>query len=250
MVAQREYNMINVSVCASSIRPHLWQKMYDSLTQNTCSWEMIMVGPNQGESPGPNFKHIQTNVKPSQCYEIAFRAAQGETLTWTADDAVYSPCGLDIAYRTWKSCNDERVVVAFRTIEDGRDITDWHRLRGRDPDAPKMAPFGLMSTKMFHQFGGYDNRFVCGQSENDIVMRLYEIGGRLEGCEAQAIVNHNEHHNSGTVFRQGFFFLDRLALESNWIDDKTILRTRLSPVRSFINDGILEITQGEKGHWL
>ena len=240
---------MQVSVCASSIRPHLWSKMYKSLEQNKLDWEMIMVGPHQGESPGPRFTHIQTNVKPAQCYEIAFRRAKGELLTWTADDAIYSPGGLDIAYNTWKACNDEKVVIAFRTIEDGRDITEWHRLRGKDHSAPRMAPFGLMSTKLFHEIGGYDIRFVCGQSENDIVMRVLEIGGRVEICEAQVIVNHNDAHQGSTVFRQGWFFVDRLALESNWIDGGTIVSKRISPVQSFVNEGIIEVTQGEKGQW-
>jgi len=240
---------MQVSVCASSIRPNLWAKMYKSLENNKLDWEMIMVGPNQGESPGPRFTHIQSNVKPAQCYEIAFRHAKGETLTWTADDAVYSPGGLDNAYNRWKICG-EKTVVAFRTIEDGRDITDWHHLMGKQVTSPAMAPFGLMSTALFHKIGGYDIRFVCGQSENDIVMRVLEIGGKVEICEANVVVNHQEAHQGSTVFRQEFFTLDRVALESNWLDGKKVLAKRLTPVQSFTNESITEITQGVKGKWL
>jgi hypothetical protein len=242
-------NDIKISIVASSIRPQYWHSIYETLNANKLKWEAIMVGPNEGVIP-PNFKYIKSNVKPAQCYEIGFRNASAELLMWTADDVTYSPNALDNAYNFWKDFNDRRIVVAFRAIEDGRDITEWHRLRGRDPDAPRMAPFGMMSTELFHELGGYDKRFICGQSENDVVMRVYEIGGDVKICNnAHAIASHERAHFNGTVFRQGYYFEDRKVLEKSWIKDGLIQLYRLDEVQRFDDENITTITQGQKGQW-
>jgi hypothetical protein len=223
--------------------------MYKSLERNDIDWEMIMCGSVKGDSPGPKFRHIYSNVKPAQCYEISFRAAQGELLSWTADDATYPPNALDEVYKFYKIFNSNKLVVAFRTIEDGRDITEGHRLRGRDPGAPRMAPFGVMNTEFFRELGGYDRRFICGQSENDVVMRAYEAGGRLEIAPVSVLVHHQQSHDSGTVFRQGFFNEDRKVLEYAWIKDGEIQKKRLIPFEPFVDEDILTKTQSQRGQW-
>lgn len=237
-----------ISFVASSIRPEYWKDMYNSLLDNTLSWEMIMVGPNHGDSPGPNFTHIHSNVKPAQCYEIGFRHAKGELLSWTADDAIYSPKAVDVTYNFWKQL-DEKTVVAFRTIEDGRDITNIHHFIGRGTHSPKMAPFGVMKLSLFRELGGYDRNFVCGQSENDVVMRVWELGGRVEVSPASVIVSHEKAHSRGTVFRTNFYRIDRQVLESAWMEDGRILQQRKYPVVPFSDENILTESQGEKGMW-
>lgn len=241
---------MKISLCASALRPAQWLETYNSLTQNNIEWQIIYVGPNPPPFIlPPNFKYIQSNVKPAQCYEIAFRAAQGELLGWTADDTVYPPNALDNMYNFWKSFNNEKIVAAFRTVEDGKDITDVHRFRGRDPNSPRMAPFGIMSTKLFHELGGYDSRFICGQSENDMVMRVYEIGGELKISDISVFVDHQKAHDSGTAFRSGFFHEDRKVLESAWVRNDVVQSKRLCPVESFSNENICIITQSQKGKW-
>lgn len=237
-----------ISFCASSIRPNLWANMYNSLLDNTLDWEIVMVGPNQGVSPGPKFKYIYATVKPAQCYEIAFRNSLGELISWTADDAIYTPRAVDIMYNFYKSMGNDKLVTAFRTIEDGRDITEAHRFIGRNPNAPRMAPFGVINSKLFHNLGGYDKRFLCGQSENDVVMRVLEIGGSVEVCQnAKVLVSHEKAHRSGTKFRTNNFFIDRAALEEEWMDGKDILSKRKSIVQRFDDIDITTKTQGETG---
>ena len=237
-----------ISFVASSIRPQYWKDMYNSLLSNQLPWEMIMVGPNPGESPGPNFAYIQSHVKPAQCYEIGFRQAKGELLSWTADDAIYSPNAVDVAYNFYKQ-HPEKTVVAFRTVEDGRDITNVHHFIGRGLASPRMAPFGVMSTKIFRELGGYDQDFICGQSENDVVMRVYESGGTVQVSPAVAIVSHEKAHYQGTVFRSNFYPADRQVLEGAWMEDGKVLHQRKYPVRPFSDENILTITQGQRGLW-
>jgi hypothetical protein len=243
---------MDISLCASAIRVEHWLETYNSLSDNNVSWELIYVGPNTPNFTLPNLKYIKSNVKPAQCYEIAFRVAQGRLLHWTADDTLYPPKALDNIVSVFDGFQTNELVVAFRTVEDGKDITAVHRFRGRDMNAPAMAPFGVMNREFFHSLGGYDRRFICGQSENDVVMRVYEVGGILIVSNIPVYVNHQKAHDSSTVFRSGFYHEDRKVLESAWVLNNVIQNKRIVPVERFegsIGD-LISTTQSQKGIWL
>jgi hypothetical protein len=273
-------------------------RFYESLRGNTIPYEVIFVGNVRPNFPLPaNFKHIYTTVKPAQCYEIGFRAATGELIHWTADDADYHcpahvlPVGqdcfdpLDRAYKLYQDMearynHDTKSVVAFRPIEDGGDVYKFHHFFGGWPHTPAMAPFALINREYFvNRLGGYDRRFVSGQSENDVVMRVYEDGGRVEqSMDAFLYVHHRQVHprdpNTGredNKFRK-WYNTDRDVLEAAWVNggrgfyeqynamkdgpekesakrSVPISTKRLQPVERFEDEGLLTQTQGLKGHW-
>ena len=279
---------IQVSLCASANRPVLqngfknWERFLESLKQHEINYEVIFVGnvkPNFEASKYPEFKHIYATVKPAQCYEIAFREAQGECIHWTADDACYgnnqTKCNnpLDLAYRKYKEVekqynNDRKTVIAMNPCEDGGyPQAEFHRFFGGWKHTPMMAPFNLINRDYFvNTLGGYDADFVSGQSENDVVMRVFEDGGRVELClEARFYVNHRQVHprrggKEDNKFRQ-WYNTDRKVLEDCWIpagygnyekDNKNveISKTRLRPVKRFEDKDIRTVTQGiYKGIW-
>ena len=43
-----------------------------------------------------------------------------------------------------------------------------------------MAPIGMMNRKYFQELGGIDRRFICGQWDNDLMIRIYNDGGGLK----------------------------------------------------------------------
>ena len=199
-----------ISIVASANRVEFWPRLYESLRWHQTPLEVIFVGDVKPEFTLPsNFKWIHATVKPAQCYEIGFRAAQGELIHWTADDASYAykgPLGdclqpLDIAYKHWQKMeekyeHDKKSVVALRPIEDGGDVWRFHHFFGGWDHTPLMAPFALLHRDYFVNYlGGYDRRFVSGQSENDVIMRVYEDGGRIELClESMLYVHHKQVH--------------------------------------------------------
>ena len=70
--------------------------------------------------------------------------------------------------------------MGIQTIEDKyRYNMHEHSFVGFDQNTPLMAPVALMSRKFLDELGGLDRRFVCGQYENDIIMRLYEANGSV-----------------------------------------------------------------------
>ena len=271
-------NEIKVSIVASANRVKWWDRFYNSLAKCSVPFEVIFVGDQRPIRDMPdNFKWIHAVVKPAQCYEIGFREAKGECIHWTADDASYGGNNtlcedpLGIAYRKYQEIeaqhgNDGKTVVAMNPCEDGGyPQAKFHRFFGGWLNTPMMAPFNLINRDYFvNTLGGYDADFVSGQSENDVVMRVFEDGGRVEVCpEAKLYVHHRQVHPpkpQDNRFRQ-FYNKDREVLENCWIpagygnyekDNKNIeiSKTRLRPVKKFEDKDIRTVTQGlYKGRW-
>jgi len=283
-----------ISLVASANRVKFWPRIYESLRFHQTPLEVVFVGDTQPEMPLPeNFRWIHATVKPAQCYEIGFREAKGELVHWTADDADYCYKGrfgdclapLDVAYMHWKGMeakygNDKKSVVAMRPIEDGGDVWNFHHFFGGWQHTPMMAPFALLSRDyLVNTLGGYDKRFVSGQSENDVIMRVYQDGGRVEVClDSMLYVHHKQVHprdNQGredNKFRK-WYNTDRDVLEECWVHggrgwyeklnamkpsperesmkfSVPLSSLRLSPVQKFSDENITTVTQGIKGHWV
>ena len=258
-----------ISLVASAIRPQVWKSFFDSLKGNHYPIEVVFVGDVRPDFELPPFvNYIYATVKPSQCYEIGFIAAKGELVGWTADDAVYSHVNnnnLDILYDFYKSFNNRNIVVGQRPIEDNRDVFKNHYLFGKHPETPYMLPFGFMDRELFHELGGYDKRFVCGQAENDMVMRVYEIGGKVELCmDAYVQVHHTQVHQGARQEFRKWYPQDRVRLELCWVKEglgamgpgrsrmfnPTISKTRLFPFEPFPKEPeILQLSTKPCGKW-
>jgi len=247
-----------ISLFASAARPRYWKRFYDSLMTNKVTYEVIFIGPNAPLEPNlmpDNFLYYHSDCKPAQCYEAAARLAQGDLIGWTADDADYSMCpeGLDIIWNRYLN-SDRRTIFSQRTIEDyskyGLTI-QWinHRFVHGNMMTPMMAPMGFMDRKRFFELGGYDKNFVCGQSENDIVMRNNVAGGRVEGVlNSVVFLRHSECHVTYD-FNLGYVG-DRQYLESCWLSEKgEISLTRLKSFEPYEDENILTENQGPAGRW-
>ena len=248
---------IKFSLVASSIRPDLWGAFLKSLEGTQFPYEVIFVGDvNASAYPEhPNLRVIETKVKPAQCYEIGFRAAAGEWIHWTADDAEYGPGVWNGVWRIIESMKEPKTIYEFTTVEDGKDCTDHHHLIGGRHETPVMAPFGIINADFLKELGGYDRRFMCGQSENDLVMRAMQAGGKVQIMPYKVFVEHTRKHQGsrGSAFRAtptGYYAHDRKILEGSWIlPDGKISQKRLDAFEPFEDEGILEATQSHKGKW-
>jgi len=257
-----------ISLCMSSIRPWLWPEIIDSIKGNKYPIEIVFVGDQKPTAPLPeNVQYHYATCKPAQAYQISFFRAKGELILWTADDAIYNfqnPNNLDILYDYFKSFNRKDLAIGMRAIEDGHDVTKNHRFFGKQIWSPIMYPFCAVDREFFHKIGGYDKKFICGQSENCVVMRIYEIGGEGHLCNNSFVcVDHVHKHNWAKTNSNGFRFWypkDREALENAWCVEgygyynkhkkATISKTRLFSVESYENkNDICFVTQGEKGSW-
>lgn len=262
-----------ISLFASAVRPQFWQRFYESLRDNKVSIEVCFVGPNAPLFDLPDNFHFQLShprLKPSQCYEAASRMCTGELIGWTADDVNYHHPGLncfdslDIIWeyyeRSIRLKGDKKTIFAQRPFEDGNDIWEKHRFFHGDMNSPPMAPLGFMNREWFNQLGGYDRNFVCGQAENDVVMRGLANGGRVEiVTDSKIYIHHKDSHNGDAyTFRHGYM-QDREYLEKCWVKEGfgtfesrqpyTLSPTRLLPVEKFDGAELLGTNQGPTGWW-
>lgn len=179
---------IKVSLIASSVRPQLYDSFFKSLEGTSVEYEIIFAGNSEEGNKDLRCNYILTSgIKPAQCYEIARLHATGETVVWVADDCEFPNDVIGKAYKYWKSKDDEKLILSIQTKESGYNLPigqifdmNQHRFFGYCPDTPLMAPLGMISRKFLEDLGGIDRRYVCGQYENDIVMRAYADGGTVE----------------------------------------------------------------------
>jgi hypothetical protein len=221
-----------ISLFASAIRPHLWQSLFDSLKGTTEDVEIVFAGNVEkvlafNLPDKVSFRYILTkNIKPAQIYEVARRECKGELISWTADDAEFPNDFLGKAYRFFKSRCEYKDIMSTQTRENYGtwqmcDIS-CHKFFAASGKAPKMCPMGIMNREYLNFLGGIDRRYVCGQWDNDIVMRAYGQGSKvIHFDEAYIELDHLGKHDkrwgvSGDrPFGKAYYF-DRKILEGSW----------------------------------
>lgn len=275
--------MQNVSLIASAIRTPLYQMFLDSLEGSNINIDVVFAGPNPPSGRVFNlprnvtFRYIATgNIKPAQCYEVARRNAIGELICWVADDCEFINGVLDKAYAFWKSLQDEKVVLSIQTREHyptqgNRSRDDFcdmnnHSFFGGHPETPRMAPLGMMSRAYLERLGGIDRRYVCGQQENDIVMRVFADGGRVVSFGDTSTYIDINHFGKESImlgrqaeikdfqnrsFASGYLH-DRKILEGSWSEDPKAFKMsahRRDKFEPFSEEDLLIVSQGPKGIW-
>lgn len=265
-----------ISLFCSANRPELWPRLYNSLLCNDISFELVFVGDRlSGFTLPDNFHFIYSEVKPSQCYEIACRCSCGEFIMAIADDLVFSKHALDILYQKSVNINNDRVIVSPRFSYGENNVFGDEKCRVwvGDDKTPLLPVAGLMKKQFWGHLGGIDQRFVALTWDIDIVYRAYEMGGSVIYCD-QALVTEL-HIKEGDLKKGDYRSLyhevgksvDRVLLEWLWIrqgslpsnvppdsiystkENQIMMKNRLSPVIPFGDEHILTVSQGPKGRW-
>lgn len=244
---------MKISLFASSIRLNLYEDFFGSLSSNKIDYEIVFAGKCKERLifPHKGLRYIQTeDIKPTQCYEIARRECIGELVMWVADDCEFSPNLLDKVYEYWVAQENEKLLLSIPTKEDGvNNIGTEHRFYLGNENTPLMAPLGVISRRFLDDLGGIDRRFVCGQYENDIAMRVYENGGTVELFDdGYVTIEHSKKHDLKESFIEGLKH-GRETLESFWVKDGNIVKNRLKDFEGFDNENILINSQSFKGAW-
>ncbi len=225
--------MIKVSLFASAIRSHIWESCFNSLEGTSCSFEVVFGGPCTKEEVAPFlkkykfFKYIHTkNIKPSQIYEATRRRCSGEVIIWNADDAEMPDDVIGKAYRFYKDNCRRKDVLCMRTRENYGTWLECdntqHHFFGNTPEAPKMAPIGMINREYFQELGGIDRRYIAGQWDNSLMIQVYNNGGKLHYFGDSVIeLDHLHKHDPafGISDKRPFgqaYNHDRKILEGSW----------------------------------
>lgn len=222
---------MKISLIASSTRCWLWDEFFASLVGNY-DYEVVFAGnlstyqvrPYLDKYPVLKYIHTADCIPPAQCYEIARRFSSGDLIMWVADDCELSEGLLDSIYAVYNDKYNPKLLISIRTRENNQDTSlDEHRFFGFNRESPQMAPLGVIRNKYLEILGGFDRRYMCGQYENDVAMRVYEDGGNVIKYEYGYVnIEHIKKHGITTKFWKGYEG-DRQVLEDTWaIGEKEI----------------------------
>lgn len=239
-----------ISIVGSAHRTQYWMELYNSIGHNNTSFEIIFVGPNEPDFKLPdNFRFIKSLVKPTQCLEIAVRNTRADLIMQMADDVVFrTERPLDKLYDTYKSYNNDKLILSCRYMDCGRDVSHTQIYVSDNCKFPIIVPVsGLMSKKLYRDLGGIDRNFIVCYWDLDMAFRTYAI----RGCVKLSDTYIDETRGPGGSWG---VYGDRQYLDSIWHiskDDQEIIHfNRTKPIEPFSDDRILVETQGPKNKWI
>jgi len=244
-----------VGIFCSSIKPHLWMGVYESLSNSKTLFEVCFVGPIAPQFDLPkNMKYISSNVKPAQCFYIGATRVFGEFLfnmpddlclydQWSRDNKVpFLDLMLDF-YLKFKS-QDIIVSAQYKYKKKGRNPE--YSTHEFEYDKNILLPVGGLMHRSLWNSIGIDKNFVALYWAEDIAMELYSREGMV-------IINKNlitSSHEGGKLC-QCENNHDRNLWKKMWLKDNgTSLKTRkckIDPITETPN--ILTVSQGNRGQW-
>lgn len=239
-----------ISIIGSAARPENWEASYESIGDNEIPFEVIFVGPNEPKFDMPdNFRFIKSNTKPTQCVEIASRAAIYPLLMMFGDDIRFvTDHPLDNLYETYTKNDDDLTMVSCRYQPGGEARTQIdHRFFPGDSDSPLLPFCTLMPTEIWRDLGGVDSRFIASCWDLDIAMRVLAIGGKVVFSNVEVV--EDTTWSRGSNLLRDHRSTDLVLARQMWSEDQKTHFNRALPVEPFSDEGILIKSQGPPGRW-
>lgn len=240
----------DISLFGSSYRPENWMPLYQSIGDNDVAFEIVFVGPNEPDFKLPdNFKFIKSYVKPSQCFEIAARHTSGELIMNIPDDVEFKGARpLDRLYNTYKSYNNEKLIVSCRYVLSGEEPDEeCHYFFAGDKTSPMLALASLMSRDLYMKAGGVDRNFLTVMADNDLTMRVHAMGGKV--VLSDVYLEEDKQKGRGSELCDEYWKHERGLMLDLWVVDGKVGLKRSRPFEPFSNNRILEVSQGPRGRW-
>lgn len=210
-----------ISLIVPSIRPSMWQAVYDSfLTTWHGTFEIIFVSPEKGEVnqvPRGTIQWYRDYGCPSRALQIGAINAKSDVLSFATDDCIFDSDTMNKAYRTYQKADNYKTVVVCKYTESDNwskwMLTQWYYTAWfhgdfRHPNIPiwyRLYMNGLISKRLFVEIGGFDCKYeTMAYCYNDFSMRAQFYGSkfiiekdRLDHCSWQP----KESSDHGPVHR-------------------------------------------------
>lgn len=215
-----------ISLIIPSIRPSMWQQVYDSfLTTWSGTFEIIFVGPFGPETnldlntiARGEIRVIEDYGCPSRALQIGWINAKAPILSFATDDCIFDQGTMDKAWKTldYNWFDYKTVIVCKYTESDNWSkwmLTDfyytaWFHGDFRHFNIPfhfRLYMNGLISKQLMEETGGFDCKYESmAYCYNDWSMRSQFYGAkfiiekdRLDHCSWQP----QESSDHGPVHR-------------------------------------------------
>ncbi len=189
-----------ISIVCPAIRPDNWDAIYDSILQSTKrNFELIIVSPyplTPKLQALKNVKYVKDFGSPVRASNIGALLAEGELITWTADDAMFIPEALDknidlllsMSFNVnngGSTISHQKNVVVAKYYE-GKNGTEkplqpdeYFKVNGSTwtrsqfiPDSYWLFNVAIMYRAFFEELGGWDADFeATALSHTDFAIR-------------------------------------------------------------------------------
>ena len=281
-------NKTKISLFGSAIRTDRWISLYKNICENNIiEIEIVLCGNVEPKFDLPsNFKFIYSDVKPSQCAQIALNNTASEIVSLIGDDCVFSDNFFDNLYEAHSKNNNYIFGGAFK--RNNEFYKEENYLLDREIQNSPFFPFSpLLNKSEIETLGGIDKNFIAVMWHEDLIMRIiskYDKKCKILNnsfCFEETIGDFNLFKRIYFNYIKGSFqkkFLkpgpnlfvkygsniDLPYLKSCWIgkiddlidkkffgknDKYFISKERLKSFEKFDSLNLEIETQGNKGHW-
>lgn len=198
-----------ISLILPGIRPEKWEALYDSIYISTNrTFELIICGPyalSDRLQLAKNVKYVKDWGHGVRASNIAAMLAEGELITWLADDALMLPGALDANIQLLRDmgASDKNVVVC-KYFEGENQETDpnknpimrkeYYGINNSHNGSPYIENtwllfnVAIMHTSYFNFLGGWDAEFEgTAMSHNDFAVRAQYFGAKVNFSEIPLI---------------------------------------------------------------
>ena len=211
-----------LSIVVPGIRTYNWEKLYDSIQKSTTfDFELILCGPD----PMPlslnkflNIKYVRDFGSPVRCSNIAASLAEGDLITWGADDGVFLPNAIDKCIgHFYKMPNNKKNVVVWRYVESGNNYRpEYYLINHHDALRSQYVPKdtlifngAIMYRNYFEELGAWDSKYQSTSwSHTDMAIRAKLDNANISFFGESPILDcyqepkNGDHKPIGNAFRQ------------------------------------------------
>jgi len=265
---------IKFSFIIPSISADNCLRLYNNLIKKSkYIFEIIMVGPNRPIFKLPlNFIYIYSDVKITQCLEIAVRNSNGEYIIPSVDDILFPPYFIKTLNRYTKIVDMKKTYIGLwhfnNTFKNEimnfvkRTVPSQENKRKKIyTNVPlfsyeKMVMSLVLKKDIWYKIGGIDRRFIASYWMEDMQKRLEEKSIKkvvfLE-CffhEVRPLKRKNIKKQKRKSITIKCLPYDKKIYETFWIKpNRKHSDKRLVPVESFVNKNIMWFSQYNNEEW-
>jgi len=246
---------IKYSIVSPAIRTENWLKIYESVKSNNINFEMIFGGPREPNFQLPsNFKYINTNVKPAQCWEILYEKAQGEYIMNIGDDLIFRTKNpLDILDQEIAKYKNKKILIGLTYKFRGVDQTKQQTFKINDnKDETALLPMSPpLKKELWYKYGRFDSRFICTLMEADFFLRMINDGYKV--INSSVLVTEDKILEDNRKMSRDYMRIDRKLMLQLWTlknnDKRFFSKNRNEPIKNFKKETILIKSEKPTGRW-
>ena len=246
---------IEYSLVSPAIRTENWLKLYESIKSNNTNFEIIFAGPRKPNFKLPqNFKYIETNVKPAQCWEILYENARGKYIMNIGDDFIFRTKNpLDKLDEELEVYKNEKILLGltykFRDIDQTKQQT--FKINNNENESALLPMCPPLKKELWYKYGRFDSRFICTFMEADFFLRMINDGYRV--VNSKVLITEDKILEDNRKMSRDYMRIDRKLMLKLWTykenDKEYFSKKRNEPVKNFEKITILTKSEKPTGRW-